>query len=240
MNYVLDVHTHTIASGHAYNTMREMAKAASEKGLELLGITEHAMAMPGTCHEYYFQNLKMVEREMYGIELLLGSEVNILDSLGNVDLEENIRKKMDIIIASLHIPCMKPGTKEENTQAYIEVMKKPYIDIIGHPDDGRYAVDYLALVQAAKEYGILLEVNNNSLDPRCTRQGGKENVKTMLKYCMEYQVPVIVNSDAHTDTLVGFHKYAQEIFDEISFPETLVVNRSTCELKKYVNKYKNL
>ena len=57
MNYVLDVHTHTIASGHAYNTMREMAKAASEKGLELLGITEHAMAMPGTCHEYYFQNL---------------------------------------------------------------------------------------------------------------------------------------------------------------------------------------
>lgn len=123
MNYVLDVHTHTIASGHAYNTMREMAKAASEKGLELLGITEHAMAMPGTCHEYYFQNLKMVEREMYGIELLLGSEVNILDSLGNVDLEENIRKKMDIIIASLHIPCMKPATREENTQAYIEVMK---------------------------------------------------------------------------------------------------------------------
>lgn len=46
MNYVLDVHTHTIASGHAYNTMREMAKAAADKGLELLGITEHAMAMP--------------------------------------------------------------------------------------------------------------------------------------------------------------------------------------------------
>lgn len=93
MNYVLDVHTHTIASGHAYNTMREMAKAAADKGLELLGITEHAMAMPGTCHEYYFQNLKMVEREMYGTELLLGSEVNILDSKGNVDLEENIPKK---------------------------------------------------------------------------------------------------------------------------------------------------
>ena len=73
MNYVLDVHTHTIASGHAYNTMREMAKAAADKGLELLGITEHAMAMPGTCHEYYLQNLKMVEREMYGTELLLGS-----------------------------------------------------------------------------------------------------------------------------------------------------------------------
>ena len=48
---VLDLHTHTIVSGHAYCTLREMAKAASEKGLELLGITEHAPKMPGTCHK---------------------------------------------------------------------------------------------------------------------------------------------------------------------------------------------
>ena len=49
-NSVLDLHTHTIVSGHAYSTLREMAKAASDKGLELLGITEHAPKMPGTCH----------------------------------------------------------------------------------------------------------------------------------------------------------------------------------------------
>ena len=60
MKYVLDVHTHTIASGHAYNTIKEMAQSASEKGLELLGITEHAMKMPGTCHSFYFANLKML------------------------------------------------------------------------------------------------------------------------------------------------------------------------------------
>ena len=46
---VMDLHTHTVASGHAYCTLREMAKAASDKGLELLGITEHAPKMPGTC-----------------------------------------------------------------------------------------------------------------------------------------------------------------------------------------------
>lgn len=44
--YVLDLHTHTYASGHAYNTMNEMAYAAKEKGLQLLGITDHAPAMP--------------------------------------------------------------------------------------------------------------------------------------------------------------------------------------------------
>ena len=52
-NSVLDLHTHTLVSGHAYCSLREMAKAASKKGLEVLGITEHAPAMPGTCHKFY-------------------------------------------------------------------------------------------------------------------------------------------------------------------------------------------
>ena len=73
-NSVLDLHTHTIVSGHAYSTLREMAKAASDKGLELLGITEHAPKMPGTCHLFYFDNLRIVPRELYGIELVLGSQ----------------------------------------------------------------------------------------------------------------------------------------------------------------------
>ena len=47
---VMDLHTHTVASGHAYCTLREMAKAASDKGLELLGnyrtCTEDARNLP--------------------------------------------------------------------------------------------------------------------------------------------------------------------------------------------------
>ena len=111
---VMDLHTHTVASGHAYCTLREMAKAASDKGLELLGITEHAPKMPGTCHKFYFQNIKVVPREMYGIQLLLGSEVNILDAAGTVDLAQNTLEKLDVVIASLHVPCIKPGSRQEN------------------------------------------------------------------------------------------------------------------------------
>lgn len=48
MKTLLDVHTHTIASGHAYSTLQEMAKAAKDKGLEILGITEHGPNIPGT------------------------------------------------------------------------------------------------------------------------------------------------------------------------------------------------
>ena len=77
--YVLDLHTHTYASGHAYNTMNEMAYAAKEKGLQLLGITDHAPAMPYSSGPLHFLNLKVARREKYGLPLLLGVEANIVD-----------------------------------------------------------------------------------------------------------------------------------------------------------------
>lgn len=235
---VMDLHTHTIASGHAYNTLREMAKAASEKGMEILGITEHAPMMPGTCHNFYFHNLKTVPRELYGIRLLLGVELNILNPDGEVDLKERELKGLDIAIASLHLPCMKPGTKEENTCAYLNAMKNPYVNIIGHPDDGRYEVDYLALVQGAKKFGKVLELNNHSLEPSCFRQNARENDREMLQLCMKYQVPVVMDSDAHFDTHIAGFDSARGLLEELDFPEELVLNRSVDALRGYVNALK--
>lgn len=233
---VLDLHTHTIASGHAYCSLREMAKAAADKGLELLGITDHAPKMPGSSHNFYFHNLKAVPRELYGIRLLLGSEVNILDPSGAVDLEEKELCGMDVVIASLHLPCCAPGTRLENTQAYLNAMKNPYVNIIGHPDDGRYEIDYRALVQGAKEYGKVLELNNHSLEPNCFRQGARENDTEILKLCMEYRVPVVMGSDAHFDTLIAGFDCARELLTELNFPEELVLNRSVEAVLPYVNR----
>ena len=72
LNYLADLHTHTVASGHAYNTINEMVNAAKAKHLSILGITEHSMTMPGTCHEFYFNNLRNAKRDYGdGLELLL-------------------------------------------------------------------------------------------------------------------------------------------------------------------------
>lgn len=238
MKFVLDTHTHTFASGHSYSTIREMAHAASEKGLQLLGITEHAPKMPGSCHEFYFQNLKVVDRQMCGVELLLGAELNILDPDGRVDLPDQLLSKLDITIASLHIPCMTPGTKEENTRAYINAIKNPLINIIGHPDDRRYPVDYKELVLAAKEYHTLIELNNSSL----TEGGARTNARPLdieiLGLCKEYEVPVVVGSDAHIDHAVGNHDKAEALLREVEFPESLIVNQDVDFLKKYTNRYK--
>ena len=112
MNDFLDLHTHTIVSGHAYSTMNEMITAAKEKGIAMYGITEHGPMMPGSCHNMYFSNLKIIDRKAYGLDLLLGVELNILDEKGTVDLDERTLKAMDVTIASLHIPCIENMGRE--------------------------------------------------------------------------------------------------------------------------------
>ena len=240
MDYLLDVHTHTIASGHAYNSMMEMAKAGFDKGLKLLGITEHAPMMPGTCHSLYFHNLKVVPRTMCGIEVMLGVELNILDYDGHIDLDTRVLKQLDLKIASLHSVCIQPGTRKENTQAVLGAIHNPLVDIIGHPDDGRYMVDMEAVVQAAKEYHTLLELNNNSLNPRCTRQNARENDMEMLRLCKKYQVPIVMGSDAHYYEDILNHELALDVIKETEFPEELVVNTDREKLYPFINKYQKV
>ena len=55
MRFEADTHSHTLASGHAYSTIKEMAAAAEAKGLKALALTEHAPKMPGTCGLFIFK-----------------------------------------------------------------------------------------------------------------------------------------------------------------------------------------
>lgn len=234
MKYELDVHTHTLASGHAYNTIAEMAKIASKKGLKLLGITEHAPKMPGTCHEFYFQNLGCVNREMFGVELLLGAELNIISYDGAVDLPEDTLKRLDILVASLHTPCIKPGSKADNTDAILGVMDNPYINIIGHPDDGRFPIDYEAMVKKAKEKKVLIEINNNSLNPNGFRLNARENDIKILELCKKYQTPIVIDSDAHSCDIIANHQNVDSLLELVDFPEKLIMNCSAKDFKKYI------
>jgi len=84
----------------------------------------------------------IIPRMKNGVKIYMGCEVNIMDYEGKIDLSEYGLKGCDVVIASLHIPCIKPGSIEENTNALIKVMDNPYVNIIGHPDDSRYPVDY--------------------------------------------------------------------------------------------------
>lgn len=229
-----DLHTHTIASGHAYNTILEMVHGAAQKGLPILGISDHAPSMRGCMDEIYFWNLKAIPRELEGVRLLFGCELNIIDYKGTIDLSEKALSRLDYAIASLHDLCLPFGTREQNTSAVLGAMENPYVKIIGHPDDERFPLDLEAIARAAKQYEKLLEINNSSLIPGSSRQGARENDLLLLEYCKKYEVPVIMGSDAHFVTAVGSHESAQAIIREAGFPEELVANYSLELLANYI------
>lgn len=224
MKDLLDVHMHTIASVHAYSTLREMITAGREKGLKLVGIADHAPSMPGAFHEFYFCNFKVIRPEAYGIDVVMGAELNILDYCGSVDLKEHLLSRLDYAIASLHDPCIRPGTREQNTAALIGAMRHPKVRIIGHPDNPLYPVDFDALAEAAGRNHVLLECNNSSYTPGGSRTGSHELAGELLSACRRHHAMVIMGSDAHIDLDVGNHRYAQEILAQNEFPEELVIN----------------
>ena len=112
----MDIHTHAVASGHAYSTVDENLRWAAEQGLQLVALTDHAPAMKDTTCHAYFANLHVLPKELHGVRLLKGIELNILDFDGTIDMDEAVLQRLDLAIASLHMPCIKPGTKKENTQ----------------------------------------------------------------------------------------------------------------------------
>ena len=227
MNIELNVHTHTLASGHAFSTLQEMARTAADKGLKLLGITEHTPGIPGTCNLIYFRNLHVVPRHMYGIDLLLGAEINILDTHGHIDLDEFHLNKLDLRIAGIHSLCYEPGTREENTHGLVEVIRS-------HPGDGTAQLDFEPLVLAAKEHHTLLEINNSSLKPIRHKEEARGNNLEILRLCKRYEVPVILGSDAHISFDIANYQYALELVAETEFPEALIMNTSVQQFTDYL------
>ncbi|MBQ7477031.1 MAG: phosphatase [Selenomonadaceae bacterium] len=224
MKDLMDLHTHTIASGHAYSTLRENISAAKEKGLELVGISDHAPSMPGSAPDFHFANFRVIPRELDGVKVVMGVELNIIDYSGSTDLAEKFLRRIDYAIASLHNVCLEPGTVAQNTAAVIGAMKNPHVVIIGHPDNPYYPVDFEKIARVAAENHVLLEINNSSYQSGGYREGSRDSAKVMLAACKKYGAEVIMGSDAHICADVGNHKLSQEVLKENNFPPELVVN----------------
>lgn len=229
MNYELklDVHTHTVASGHAYSTIQEMVTAAQLKGLDILGITEHAPGIPGTCHPIYFRNLHVVPRQMGSLRLMLGAELNILDTKGTLDLDEFYYQMLDLRIAGIHLLCWQGGTIEDNTDGMIAAIRNPWTQIISHPGDGTADLLFEPVVLAAKETGTLLEINNSSLNPNRKKVSALKNNLEILRLCKRYEVPVILGSDAHISYAIADYGFIWPLLAETEFPDDLIVNYDT-------------
>lgn len=230
--YLSDTHTHSIASGHGTScTISDMAKAASRKGLKLLGITDHGPGTLAAGTPSYFRSLTYSPRKRFNVDLLYGIELNILDINGKVDLDQKLLEKLDYAIASMHYQNFRPASKEENTRAFLNVMKNPMVKILGHIDNPQYPIDYDAIIRVAQENGVIPEINEASLAPYGYRGDTRNNCAEILRCCRKHLVPLVLSSDSHGAEHIGDFTYAADFVHQAMFPEGLILNNQIPKLK---------
>jgi DNA polymerase (family 10) len=193
-----DLHCHTVASD-GRNSIDEMAAAAIERGLSYLAITDHS-ASHGFGNEVSPERLREqielireANARIDGIELLAGSEVNILLD-GSPDYDDELLAQLDWVMASVHT-SFGIGL-EAMTDRLVAAMEHPYIDAIGHPTGRKiesrepYPLDMERVVEAAARTHTMLEINASS---------DRRDLNDLhARAAAEAGVPILVNTDAHS------------------------------------------
>jgi DNA polymerase (family 10) len=194
-----DLHCHTTASDGTAS-IEEMARAASEAGYEYLAITDHSASF-GFGDEVSPDRLReQIERihalsgsaEAGGVQLLAGSEVNILPD-GSLDYNDHLLAELDWVVASVHSSFGMSA--EAMTARIVRAIENPMVDVIGHLSGRKiesrppYEFDFEAVVAAALAGGTMLEINAsparrdmNDVHARAAAAAG---------------IPVVINCDAH-------------------------------------------
>lgn len=235
MNNILDLHTHSVLSTHAYSTLYENICFARKAGLKYYGISEHQYDDKGVgAHPYAFLNIDTLPRYYEGMMILRGIELNIRDE--GFDISKINMNKFDYCIASMHhYAYSNRHSVEENTANYLKACQQPFVNILGHIDGDDYPVDYEAVVIECKKTNTLIELNNNSLRPNSSRKGALQIDRLILKLCQQYKQPIIIGSDAHICFDVGRTDRAFALLEECDFPKELVLNLNEELFLNYLN-----
>jgi len=235
MKLLVDLHTHTVASGHAYSTIMEMAKVAKDKGLKAIAVTDHGPAVPGGAHPYHFWNLRIVPKEIYGIRIFKGVEANIVNSKGRLDLEDELLESLDVVLVAFHARCGYDDMGVvKNTKSMIAAIKNPFVKVVAHPGNPSFPIDACEIVAAAKEYGVLIELNNSSLLTTTSRFGSYESCLAITTEAYEAGLDVVLASDAHIASAVGNFNEAINLAQKVGFTKERIANSSVDKILKFL------
>ena len=190
-----DLHCHTTASDGTAS-IEEMAAAARDAGYEYLAITDHSATMgfgsdvsPERLRE---QIARVRATRVEGLELLAGSEVNILPD-GSLDYDDALLAELDWVIASVHSSFRMPA--KAMTARIVRAIEHPLVDCIGHPTGRKierrrpYEFDVARVIEAAAQSGTMLEINaspdRRDLNDVYSRAAAAAGVR------------IVINCDAH-------------------------------------------
>jgi len=193
-----DLHAHTTATdGHA--TLEQMARGARDRGYEYIAITDHSkrLAMAHGLDEKrlaaHVEAIDALNERLQGITVLKGIEVDILEN-GELDLPDRVLATLDICVCAVHYHWNL--SRAAQTRRIKRAMANPHCHVLAHPS-GRlinerepYEVDMEALIAAAAEHGVIMELNAQP-----ARLDLTDEYRRMAK---DYAVKVAVSTDAHS------------------------------------------
>lgn len=193
-------HNHTTASDGSA-TLREMAEAAQDLGMQYLGISDHSRSSfqaNGLDEKRLLAQIAEIEalnEELAdeGFRIFAGNEVDILKD-GSLDFSDEILAQLDYVVASVHNVFNLP--EAEMTKRIIRAIENPHVTMLGHLT-GRlllqrpgYPVDVPAIIDAAAETGTIIELNASAwrldMDWRWWKLAKEKGVKCSI------------NPDAHS------------------------------------------
>lgn len=193
-----DLHGHSDWSGDGKASLEDMVTAAAAHGYAYWAVTDHAEGLPmnGLSREQVLarrEAIKVLQDQCPRMRILDGAELNIgID--GALDYDLDFLLAFDFCVASVHTLMNRPA--REQTERIIRAIQHPAVHVIGHPTGrkiGRrpgYDIDLDAIVQAAVEYGVALEVNAS---PWRLDLGGD-----LIRRAIEAGAVLAISSDAHS------------------------------------------
>lgn len=232
MKIVSDLHTHTTHS-HGTGSVEDNVKAAIDKGLTQIAISDHGFSHPfygiKNTDKYLSEIAEIKEKYKDKIEVLSNVELNLVSLTGELDLPKGFEDKFDLLTFGYHKMAgykglkniayfMSPVSKSEksrqkNTDAYIKALNNYKIEVISHPGYG-LPIDIVRLAEAAKETGAALEIN--SKHPEFTIDKLKEVKETGVNF--------VIGSDAHSPDRVGDFEKAVRKAREAEIPISQIIN----------------
>lgn len=237
-----DLHIHSIASGHAFNTIDECARYSHDNHYALIGISDHGPNMEGAPHMGYFEMMYRLPRHNQGVSMIYGCEANILSEYGDVDISDDILQKLDYTMAGLHKRTQYVDRGEmNNTAAIVNTIKSGKIDIITHPVSWNFRVNVSKIVEAAQYNKVLLEANKTILVEAIEndRQETVQQYKELLKLSREAGVEIIWGSDTHHVTEMEISSsQLQSLSEAYDFDFESTINQRVDELLQFIQRRK--
>ncbi len=193
-----DLHMHTTASDGAA-TIQEMAEAAKARGLKYIAITDHskrvsmANGLDADRLRAHWDDIRKVNEQIKGIELLCGIECDILED-ATMDLDDDVLSEADWVVAVLHYGLRQP--RDQIMKRLMTAVSNPHVNIIGHPT-GRLVgrregadVAMTDLLKAAADHGVMMEINAHP------KRLDLDDISAAA--ARDLGIPIVISTDAHS------------------------------------------